>query len=236
MNKHASVTVHGNAGPETAAENMMSGRVTSEASPPRRRGASAPRRSSRSSTAMRSSYPLRNLAEGRRYRGGRQRRQLSPRSWQAGGPDRDLRRRRGRARRFIVRSGHLTCAARCARSAFDARFEPMTDADRAAVEACSRNPALRTTPRNSDAWRQRRVSIRCTPMPIRSIDMTGPQLEESAGFDRSTIDYIQRAAASSTSMRSGDWGPNAASRISTICCFLPPRCRATPSKATGNAA
>src|SRR5271155_5309808 len=26
--------------------------------------------------------------------------------------------------------------------------------------------------------------------------MTGPQLEESAGFDRSTIDYIQRAAAS----------------------------------------
>src|SRR5450631_3336984 len=25
--------------------------------------------------------------------------------------------------------------------------------------------------------------------------MTGPQLEESAGFDRSTIDYIQRAAA-----------------------------------------
>src|SRR5258706_10021122 len=26
--------------------------------------------------------------------------------------------------------------------------------------------------------------------------MTGPQLEESVGFDRSTIDYIQRAAAS----------------------------------------
>src|SRR3979490_842096 len=25
--------------------------------------------------------------------------------------------------------------------------------------------------------------------------MTGPQLEESAGFDRSTIDYLQRAAA-----------------------------------------
>ena len=25
--------------------------------------------------------------------------------------------------------------------------------------------------------------------------MTGPQLEESAGFDRTTIDYIQRAAA-----------------------------------------
>ena len=26
--------------------------------------------------------------------------------------------------------------------------------------------------------------------------MTGPQLEESAGFDRATLDYIQRAAAS----------------------------------------
>jgi hypothetical protein len=26
--------------------------------------------------------------------------------------------------------------------------------------------------------------------------MTNPQREESAGFDRSTIDYIQRAAAS----------------------------------------
>src|ERR1700735_4668940 len=33
-------------------------------------------------------------------------------------------------------------------------------------------------------------------MPIRSIDMTSPQREESAGFDRPTIDYIQRAAAS----------------------------------------
>ena len=62
MNKHASVTVHGNAGPG-AAENMMSGRV-------------------------------------------RQCRQFF-RVHGAGGPDRHLRRCRGLARRFIVRSGHL---------------------------------------------------------------------------------------------------------------------------------
>src|ERR1700732_4570749 len=60
---------------------------------------------------------------------------------------------------------------------------------------CSGKPALPTTRRNSGAWRQRRAFITGTPMPIRSIEMTGPQLEESSGFDRSTIDYIQRAAA-----------------------------------------
>jgi len=49
--------------------------------------------------------------------------------------------------------------------------------------------------------------------------MTGPQLEESAGFDRSTIDYIQRAAASGL-YEIGDWAPNAASRILTTCCFF----------------
>src|ERR1700674_4195262 len=60
---------------------------------------------------------------------------------------------------------------------------------------CSGKPALPTTRRNSGAWRQQRAFITGMPMPIRSIDMTGPQLEESAGFDRTTIDYIQRAAA-----------------------------------------
>src|ERR1700676_976404 len=42
-----------------------------------------------------------------------------------------------------------------------------------------------------------KVCITGTLMPTRSIDpMSGLQLEESAGFDRQTIDYIQRAAAS----------------------------------------
>src|SRR5271168_783438 len=54
-----------------------------------------------------------------------------------------------------------------------------------------------TTRQISGVWPRRRVFITGTPMPIRSIDhMTGPTLTESAGFDRRTIDYSQRAAAS----------------------------------------
>src|SRR5664279_628525 len=62
--------------------------------------------------------------------------------------------------------------------------------------ACSRRRAARRIPANSSGWPPPRVCITGMPMPTRSIDpMTGLQLEESAGFDRHTIDYIQRASA-----------------------------------------
>ncbi len=73
----------------------------------------------------------------------------------------------------------------------DARFEPMADTDRATVKSLLAQSGLHHDAAISSAWPRPGVCITGTPMPIRSIDMTGPQLEESAGFDRSTMDYIQ---------------------------------------------
>ena len=81
----------------------------------------------------------------------------------------------------------------------DARFEPMTDADYAAVrELLEQRRPRRTTRKPSSAWRRRRACITGTPMPTRNIESmerTSSQLEESAGYDRRVIDYIQRASA-----------------------------------------
>src|SRR5208337_2673274 len=62
--------------------------------------------------------------------------------------------------------------------------------------ACWNRPISGTMRANSNASLPRGACTTGTRTPIRSIDhMSGIQLEESAGFDRHTIDYIQRAAA-----------------------------------------
>ncbi len=103
MNKHASVTVHGNAGPG-AAENMMSGRVHVKGFASTAAGASA--HGGLLVIDGDASLALRHLAEGRRHRGRRQRRQFLG-VHGAGGADRHLRRRGRCARRFALRSGDL---------------------------------------------------------------------------------------------------------------------------------
>ena len=80
----------------------------------------------------------------------------------------------------------------------DARFEPMTDADlRGGARVARQRRPRRTIRGTSSAWRRRRACITGMPMPTRSIETMDEnlQLEESAGFDRRVIDYIQRAAA-----------------------------------------
>src|SRR5277367_2633059 len=61
---------------------------------------------------------------------------------------------------------------------------------------CWRPRAAPRTRRNSSGLLLRRACITGTPMPTRSTDSMNGPLTESAGFDRHTIDYIQRAAAS----------------------------------------
>ena len=112
MNKHATVIVHGNAGPGVA-ENMMSGRVEVSGFAS---GGAARRRTAACWSSRRRRPALRHLAQGRRHRGRRRRRQLLGLHG-AGRPHRDLRRRRRRARRLAVRSGDLRARQRSARSA-----------------------------------------------------------------------------------------------------------------------
>ncbi len=78
----------------------------------------------------------------------------------------------------------------------DARFDRWRMPIAPLSRICWRKPGCCTTPRNSSAWRRRRICITGTLMPIRSIDHDGPAAGGIGGFDRSTIDYIQRAAAS----------------------------------------
>ena len=186
MNKHARVTVHGNAG-TGAAENMMCGEVRIKGFASTSAGASAHGGCLiiEGDASLRCGISLK-------------------------GADIVVGGNVGSFSAFMAQAGRLVICGdagealgdslyeaviyvrgKVASLGADARFEDMTPADLdGAGMRCWSAPASRTTRAASARWHRRAACITGTPTPTRSIEV-----EESASFDRNTIDYIQRASA-----------------------------------------
>ena len=100
----------------------------------------------------------------------------------------------------------------------------MTEADIAAVGELLKTRRVRPRPEGVQA--RRLGDARCItgmPTPIRSIEDHGSRtsgVEESAGYDRRVIDYIQHAVGAQACTRSAGWAPSGNCRTSTTCVFL----------------